>query len=94
MSVQKLRIKPRSVHIGAFIEGVDLSQPLDDSVIAEIRQALLDYYVIFFRDQSITPEQHLAIAARFGEIEKPHPIFGGDETDARVNVIESKGRPG
>ncbi|MFT7554192.1 MAG: taurine dioxygenase [Planctomycetota bacterium] len=94
MSVQKLRIKPRSVHIGAFIEGVDLSQPLDDSVIAEIRQALLDYYVIFFRDQSITPEQHLAIAARFGEIEKPHPIFGGDETDARVSVIESKGRPG
>ena len=41
--------------LGAEIGGVDLSQNLSDAIIAEIRQALLDHLVIFFRDQDITP---------------------------------------
>jgi hypothetical protein len=47
-------------------QGVDLGQPLDDAVIAEIRRALLDHQVIFFRDQHLAPEQHLAFGRRFG----------------------------
>ena len=52
--------------IGAMIHGVDLSGPLNDNQINEIRQAMLDYKVVFFRDQDLTTEQHLAFARRFG----------------------------
>ena len=55
--------------LGAEIAGVDLSPPLSDEVIGEIRQALLDHQVIFFHDQHLTPEQHLAFGRRFGELQ-------------------------
>ena len=35
---------------------MDLSRDLDDDVLGEIRQALLENLVIFFRDQRLTPE--------------------------------------
>ncbi|MCB1643829.1 MAG: TauD/TfdA family dioxygenase [Pseudomonadales bacterium] len=52
---------------GAEILGVDLKQ-LHDDELALIRQAYADYGVIFFRDQSLTEEDHIALARRFGEI--------------------------
>jgi taurine dioxygenase len=57
-----------SPNVGAEISGVDLSQPLSDRDYATIRQALNDHGVIFFRDQNITSEQHIAFAERFGPI--------------------------
>lgn len=92
MSNSRLKITRRSAHIGAFVSGIDLTKPLDDDLVAEIRQALLDHFVVFFRNQTITPDQHLAFAARFGEIDEPHPVFGSHVKDARLTVIESKGR--
>jgi PII-like signaling protein len=62
--------------LGAELAGVDLSEPLDDAVIAEIRRALLDHQVIFFRDQHLTPEQHLAFGRRFGSL-NVHDFVGG-----------------
>ena len=64
---QPFDIRPLSGAIGAELLGIDLSQPLDEATIAAIRQALLDHLVVFFRDQEITPEQHVAFAKRFGE---------------------------
>jgi len=92
MSYQKIEVERRSPHLGAFVGGVDLSSPLDDETVKEIRTALLEFGVIFFRDQPITGEQHLAIAAQFGEVDEPHPVFDNDERDARLTIIESKGR--
>jgi taurine dioxygenase len=54
--------------VGAEIFGVDLREPLSEQAYLEIRQALNSYGVIFFRDQYLTPEQHVGFAARFGEI--------------------------
>lgn len=53
---------------GAEVLGVDLSKELSNSEFASIRQAFADYGVIYFRDQDITPEQHIAFARRWGEI--------------------------
>ena len=55
--------------IGAELTGLDLAAELPDEVIDEIRQALYDYKVIFFRDQPLTTEQHRSFAQRFGELE-------------------------
>jgi taurine dioxygenase len=69
MSYQNIRVAPLSNHLGAEIAGVDLQKPLADEVMAEIRDAFGKYGVVFFRDQHLTPEQHVAIAERFGPID-------------------------
>ena len=93
MAYQTIEVERRSPHLGAWIRGVDLREELDAATVAEIRQALLEFHVIFFRDQPITGEQHLAFAAHFGELDNPHPVFGSvDAIDRRLTVIESKGR--
>lgn len=60
--------------IGAEISGIDLSSPISDAEVAELRQALLDYKVLFFRDQHLDAAQHVAFARRFGELEV-HPFI-------------------
>lgn len=60
--------------IGAQIGGIDLRDPLDDATTLALRRALLKFKVLFFRDQDISPAQHVAIARRFGELEI-HPAF-------------------
>src|SRR3974390_2801877 len=62
--------------LGAVVEGIDLSADLPDDVLAEVRAALLDNCVIFFRNQRLTPEQQLRFARRWGEIHL-HPFMQG-----------------
>ena len=71
-----IEVSPIAGAIGAEIGGVDLSQPLDDATFAEVRKAFDEHLIIFFRDQKITPEQHLAFAGRFGEFDI-HPFAAG-----------------
>lgn len=52
--------------LGAEIRGVNAAQRLADEIVAEIRQAFLDHLVIFFRGQTLSPQQLLAFAERFG----------------------------
>ncbi len=54
--------------VGGEIGGVDLSQPLGNHQIDEIHRALAENSVIFFRDQHITPEQHLGFGRLFGDL--------------------------
>jgi len=87
--------QPLSPNIGAVIHGVDLRQPVDSQTHAAIYQALLDHKVIFFRDQDITTEQHLAFGRLFGELEI-HP-FTKNKADAPEVILvthdrESRGR--
>jgi len=62
-----LDVAPVAGALGAEIAGVDISRPLEDSVAAEIRRVFLDYLVLFFRGQKLTPQAQLAFARRFGE---------------------------
>jgi taurine dioxygenase len=79
--------RPLSPMIGAEIHGVDLRHDLPDHTIAAIRDALLRHKVIFFRDQDITTEQHIAFARRFGSLEI-HPATPRDQPNAEVLRIE------
>ncbi|MEC9328217.1 MAG: TauD/TfdA family dioxygenase [Pseudomonadota bacterium] len=54
--------------LGAEIHGVDLSREVAEDQFDEIRQAFAEFSVIFFRDQHLTPDQHIAFASRWGEI--------------------------
>lgn len=81
--------------IGAELSGISLSEELGEDVIADIRQALLDHKVIFFRDQHLSEEQLLHFARRFGELEI-HPATPKDQPWPEILRIEhgskSKGR--
>ena len=63
-----MEIRPLSPVIGAEVLGVDLGSSLSNAVVDAIAQAYADHGVIFFRDQHLEPEQHIAFARRFGEI--------------------------
>jgi taurine dioxygenase len=54
--------------LGAEIIGLDLSQPLDEATFARVHQAHLAHLVLVFRDQHLTPEQHIAFSRRFGPL--------------------------
>jgi taurine dioxygenase len=60
-------IRPIAGALGAEILGVDLARDLRAETVAAIRKAWLDHCVVFFRDQSLTPEQFLALARAFGD---------------------------
>jgi alpha-ketoglutarate-dependent taurine dioxygenase len=77
LSVRKLTGK-----IGAQIEGIDLSLPLDEITFDQIHAALIEHQVVFFRDQNLTEEQHRALAARFGTLSiYPAQRIAGDMSD-------------
>lgn len=81
--------------IGAEVEGIDLRQPLDTKTLANLRNALLEWKVLFFRDQDITTEQHLDFARNFGALEV-HPFAphkpGYPEVLAITHDRDNKGR--
>ena len=58
--------RPLSDVLGAEIQGIDLSRPVDHATFGAIHQTFLDHALILFRDQHITPEQHIAFSRRFG----------------------------
>lgn len=64
----RIDVQPTSGALGAVISGVDLAEPLDQGTVADIRRAFLDHGVVFFRDQRLTPEQHIAFAQRMAVI--------------------------
>ncbi len=60
--------RPLTGALGAEILGIDLTEDLSEASFGEIRKALADHGFILFRDQDLTPEQHIAFAERWGKI--------------------------
>ena len=85
MGHNSLAVRKVAGALGAEIGGVDLSQDLDDGTIAAIRQALVEHQVIFFRDQDLSPERHLAFGRRFGPL-NIHPYVKG--MDGHPEIME------
>src|SRR5688572_8662910 len=65
--------KPVTANIGADIEGIDLSSELCSQTIDWLREQLVTYKVLFFRDQDLSPQEQADFGRRFGQLEV-HPI--------------------
>ena len=78
MSDSKIEVRRIAGALGAVIEGVDLSKELDGAVHEQIRRALHEHLVIFFRGQDLSSEKYLAFARRFGE-PAAYPMLEGEE---------------
>jgi taurine dioxygenase len=82
-----IEVRPHSFHIGAEIDGVDLTRPLSAASVAEIRAAFLKWKVVFFRGQSLDHGQHLAFARQFGDLTVGHAVFGNVENYPEIYSI-------
>jgi taurine dioxygenase len=86
MRNSQIEVRPIAGSIGAEIHNVDVSQDLDDATIGDIRKALLDHCVIFFRDQKLDTERHKVFTRRFGKI-FIHPNYKGMQADPEIVQI-------
>ena len=83
-----LTITPLSSALGAQIDGVDLTLPLTEQQRTAIERALLEHQVIFFKNQSITPQQQARFAANFGDLHI-HPIYPNVPEQPEVLVLDT-----
>jgi taurine dioxygenase len=86
MRNSRVEVQPIAGGCGAEIGGVDIADDLDGGVIAEIRQALNQHCVIFFRDQEFDAAQQKAFARRFSTI-FVHPNYKGMQADDEIQMI-------
>ena len=74
--------KPLNPKIGVEITGIDLSQPLSNEVLAEIRSLWVENVVAVFPNQMVDDDEHIAFSERLGELEK-----------INMSALQSEGRP-
>ena len=86
----ELDIRPLSPIIGAEIHGLDLSRPLSEQVVADVRAALNTHHVIFFRDQDLSPTQQADFARQFGTVTEGHPVIPAIEGNPEVLAIDGR----
>jgi taurine dioxygenase len=86
MRNSRIEVRPIAGAIGAEIHNVDVGADLDEGTVGDIRQALLDHCVIFFRDQKLDVARHKVFTRRFGEI-FIHPNYKGTQADPEIIVI-------
>jgi taurine dioxygenase len=87
----RITVRRLSGALGAEIGGVDLSKPIDDATVSEIRRAFLDHSVIAFRDQDLAPDRQIAFTEIFGPVEQ-HPLYRTGEIEGypEILVLEHK----
>ena|SRR5882724_1932814 len=92
-----MHVIPSGAPLGAEIVGVDLSEQIDDQTFHAIDAAYNEHTVIVFRNQQLTPAQHLRFARRFGTLEiSPRTQFalpGYPEILLLSNILDPNGQP-
>jgi alpha-ketoglutarate-dependent sulfate ester dioxygenase len=83
-------IEPATSVIGAFVDGVDLRQPLDAGTVQALRDALVRWKVLFFRGQPISRDEHVRFGEYFGEITPAHPIQASLEGRPEIYAVDTR----
>ena len=76
-------IRPASPLIGAEIDGVDLTKPVDDATAQALREAFWSHKVLVFRNQNLSPLQHVEAVRIFDE-PFDHPLWVKRHPDSRL----------
>ncbi|MDP9602842.1 UNVERIFIED_ORG: taurine dioxygenase [Variovorax paradoxus] len=95
-AAQHFEIRPFPAPVGAEVVGLDISKPITTEDFARIHKAHLDHHVLVFRDQQITPQEHIDFSRRFGplEIHVLHQFQLKDHPEILiVSNIKEKGEP-
>ena len=84
---RRITVTRTTPSVGALISGVQIAD-LDDETFTEIRRALNEHCVVFFRDQELTVEQHISFGRRFGDLDV-HPAAANATGRAEILVISA-----
>jgi taurine dioxygenase len=91
----EISFRPLTPIIGADVDGVDLAADLEPEVVARLRDGLLRYKVLVFRDQPISDGQQVALTDTLGGATAAHPIANGlPDAPAVLRTALSEDRPG
>ena len=88
MGYEVLDVKPMTRRIGAEVFGLDLGKPLSNRQTAELREALANHQVLFFRDQEMDHDAHKAVGRLFGEL-AIHSAIPGIEGHPEIVAIHA-----
>ncbi|MCW3478317.1 taurine dioxygenase [Neisseriaceae bacterium JH1-16] len=86
--MSQLHFQPLSPALGALVQGIDLTAKLDNAVFGQLQQALLDYQILFFENQPLTPRQQRDFAARFGDLHV-HPVYPNVPEQPEIMVLDT-----
>ena len=84
---QSYEVERQTGTLGAEIKGIDLSSIEDSSVYDWIGEQLVAHKVIFFRDQTLSSEQHIAFGERFGPVLDVHPWSRRKDGQTKVMAL-------
>ncbi|MCB1743795.1 MAG: TauD/TfdA family dioxygenase [Gammaproteobacteria bacterium] len=97
-----MKVRTLNPHIGAEITGIDLTGPLPDPVIEEIKALLDEHSVLVFRQQAFDNPTQIAFSRRFGPLEDMlykregdgnQPISNITNVDLRSGELYPPGHP-
>ncbi len=86
MRSNTIDVRPLGAAVGAEISGLDLAEPLAPPALATVKDALAEHGVVFFRNLSLTENQHIALARQFGEI-NVNRFFGHAEGYPEIALV-------
>ena len=84
-----MEVKLLSGALGAEIKGVNLKDTSEEN-FKKINELLLEHKAIFFRDQKITEDEHMALAEKFGPLETHAYVKGLDKFPEIVRIIKTE----
>lgn len=83
-----VQITPLTPALGALVEGLDLTRPLEEPQYQALERALLEHQVLFFRGQPLAPAQQARFARRFGDLHV-HPIYPHVADQPEILVLDT-----
>lgn len=89
MQNEDFTIRPSGGGVGAFVDNIDLALGMTDAARDRLRETLGEYGVLFFRDQTLTPDQHITLAERFGTI-NVNRFFGAVENHPMIAEVRKE----
>lgn len=87
-SYENFSVDPLTPHLGAEVDGLDLSAPLSDAQVADLRRAFIDWGVLVFRDQHLDRDAHKALGRHLGALHT-HPMHHGRKGDPNILVVKT-----
>ena len=91
--ISPITFAPLTPSLGAEVHGLDLSRPATEAEFAQLSVALADHGVLVFRNQKISPQQHVEISRHFGQLDihvlDQFLLPGHPEVFVISNVVEN-----
>ena len=83
-----MQMKPLAPNCGVEISGIELADA-DGDTLTSIKQAIYEHGVAVFRDQQLSPEEHIAFAKRWGGIDINN-YFPLEDEHPEIAVVRKK----